>query len=452
MKRLRIKAVTVKMVAIMLAALTLCSLFSACAKKEEAQTVMDVSPVLECGGIEIPVFFYEFMLSRVRADLARNGNKVTDPDFWYATMEGTDKTREQYYNEYALEACKSYLAAAVLFDEEELELPESKLEQIEEDIGFYIEYDGDHDTDAFNKIISPFGVDVEALRRCYIIEAKYEYLKNYLYGDGELISETVKEEYYKNNYVRFKQILFRKVRYEFEYDYQNNLVYFDPETSKPLYDTENGTYRYDEKGYYIRDDYEDKSGLGQIIYFDSNGVILYDKENGSPAEKLDENGNAVKYEYTAEENAVRSERAQTIANGIAASDFEAFEKKMAEIAEEELLFETYKDGYYLSKSENVEYTQYPYINTIVAELKTMEVGDVSVVETEHGYHVIMKYELEDGKYSQSEYEDFFGSLSDEIINDLFTNKLSGVLATVNVNGQNLKKAKSITRIGTNYDY
>ena len=82
----------------------------------------------------------------------------------------------------------------------------------------------------------------------------------------------------------------------------------------------------------------------------------------------------------------------------------------------------------------------------------MEVGEIAVVETDEGYHVIMKYELDAEKYTDSEYEVFFESLSDEIINGLFKDKLSGILPQISVSEENLKGARSITRVGTNYNY
>jgi hypothetical protein len=444
------KSTVIRFAAIALALVTLTAAFSACSKEEERQTGSNTTPVLSYGSgdnsAEIPIFFYEFMLSRVRAELARNGKKVTDPDFWYSKVEGTDKTYEQYYNEYTLESCKKYLAAEILFEKEGLTLPESTLAQIDEDIQFYIEFDGKDDEEKFNKILRPFGVDVEALRRCYIIEAKYNYLLNYLYGGGELIGDTVKEEYYQKNYVRFKQILFAKYKYEYECDFQGNIVYFDLETGMPVYDTENGKKKFDENGYYYRD------SEGQEQYFDENGVVIYDTEKGRPAVKQDENQNDVKREYTDEENAQRLAKAEAIAKEIKVSDFKAFEKKLTEVFEEELLFENFKDGYYFSNSEKIEYVKYPYVNIIVEKLGEMEVGEVAVVETDEGYHLIMKYELDEGKYTDTEYEIFFESLTEEIINDLFKDKLSKILPKVSVSEENLKGARSITRVGTNYDY
>ncbi len=435
----------IKTAAIILSLITVLTLLAACGEQER-KTEANTSPILECDGVELPLFFYEFMLSRVKGDLARNQNKVTDPDFWYAEIEGDGRTYEEYYNEYILERCKNYLVALVIFHKEGLTLPKSKLASIDEEVQFYIDYDGKGDEDAFSASIKKLGVDAEALRRCYIIEAKYEYLMSYLYGDGELIGDTLKDKYYKENYVRFKQILIRKFKYEFQYDEQGNLMYFDPDSGKPVYDEKNGSVKYDEKGSRIKDSY------GVPIYYDENGKIIYDTQRGMPSEKLDADGNAIRYDYTEAELAERTATAESIAASIKAGDYAAFESKLTEVNAEEMIFESYTDGYYLSRLEEENYIRYGYINLILDELENMEIGDVAVVESEEGYHVIMRYELEEGKFSDGEYSQWFENLDEKIILDLFRGEIAEVLPNIKVNSENLATARSITRVGINYDY
>ena len=269
---------------------------------------------------------------------------------------------------------------------------------------------------------------------------------DYLYGDGELIGDIVKDGYYKENYIRFKQILFRKYKYEYKYDEQGNLMYFDPATGKPVYDTKNGGVRYDDKGNRLRDDY------GVTIYFDATGKIIYDTEKGRPSEVLDENGNAVKIYYGDSQLFSRLTEAQEIASSIKKDDYATFEAKLAEINKEEMIFETFTDGYYLSRLEEENYFDYEYIKVILAGLEDMEDGEVKVIESEHGYHVVMRYELDDAKYNDSDYSYWFGDFNNKIILDLFTPKVDRVLSKIIVNEENVAKARSITRVGINYDY
>ena len=444
MKRSNFKWAAVRFAAVALVLCTCISLFSACSEQER-ETSADTSPIFECDGIELPLFFYEFMMSRVKGSLSRNQQKVTDPDFWSTVIEGDGRTYEEFYNEYVLERCKYYLAALVIFEQEGLTLPKSKLEEIEEEVQFYIEYDGKGSEDDFSASIKKLGVDAEALRRCYVIEAKYEYLMNYLYGDGELIGDVVRDGYYKDNYIRFKQILFRKYKYEYQYDKDGNLMYFDPSTGKPVYDTENGGVKY-ENGNRIRDSY------GVTIYYDETGKILYDTQKGRPSEKLDEKGNAIKIYYGDADLYSRLAMANEIAASITKDDYAAFEAKLAEVNEEEMIFENYTDGYYLSRLEEENYFEYEYIKVILAGLEDMDDGEVAVIESEHGYHVVMRYELDDAKYNDSEYSYWFGDLDNKIILDLFRKKIENVLPEIVANEENIAKARSITRVGINYDY
>ena len=448
MKRFKFSKVSARLTALALVLVMLVSILAACSKPER-ETTADTSPILECDGVELPLYFYEFMLSRIKGRLARNQNKVTDPDFWYAVIEGDGRTYEEFYNDYVLEKCRYYLAALVLFEKEGLSLPESKLAEIEDEVQFYIQYDGKGDEETFNASIKKLGVDAEALRRCYIVEAKYDYLMNYLYGGGELVGDVLKEDYYKTNYLRFKQILFKKYEYEYqhyEYEGEEYLMYFEPSTGKPIYDTKNGTVKYDKNGNRLKDNY------GETIYFDKNGKILYDVEKGKPSPKLDEDGNAIKKNYSDSQLYDRRIEAEDIAASISKNDYAFFEAQLAEVNEAEMIYETYADGYYLSRIEEENYLEYGYIKVILAELENMEIGEVRMVESDHGYHVVMRYDLEEGKYNDGEYAQWFSDLDNKIILDLFSKKIDQVLPKINVNEENLAKARSITRVGINYDY
>lgn len=445
MKRSKFFNIAIRLIAGLVCALMLVSTLTACSTEEERETSADTSPILSCDGIELPVFFYEFMLSRVRGNLARDGHKVTDPDFWYAEIEGDGRTVEEFYNDYVLGLCKNYLAALVIFEKEELSLPKSVLAEIDEEVQYYIDYDGKGDEAAFSDSIRRFGIDAEALRRCYVIEKKYEYLMNHLYGGGQLIGDVVREEYYDKYYLCFNQILILKYKPEFQKDSQGNVIYFDS-TGKPVYDKKNGLPMYNDDGSHITD------SKGQSIYYDVNGKILYDVENGKPADLLDNDGNPVRVPYTDTELDERLQWAEELAESFDAEDFESFEKKIAEVHSEEMIFVNSSEKYYVSRLEEENYLNYPYMKLILAELEKMGVGDISMIESRDAYHIIMKYDLEDEVYKYSTNADWFTNLDSKIILDLFRQKMDAVLPEIVENSENLAKAKSITRMGTNYDY
>ncbi|MBE6685121.1 MAG: hypothetical protein E7592_05680 [Ruminococcaceae bacterium] len=422
-----------------------CALVTLCASCSAKAEVPD--PVLECGDEKLPLYFYEFMLSRMKGSLARNKYPVKDSSFWYTEIEETGQTYAEYYNESIFESCKKYFASAVLFDEMGLTLPESTLAAIDEEVAFYVDYDGDGDQSAFDELISPFGVDTESLRECYIIEAKYEYLLAHLFGGGKLIADSVREEYFQKNYYCFKQVLLAKFYYKYQQDKYGNTIYFDKETKKPLYDTEKGSYAYDENGARIRDSF------GQPIYFDAQGNVVYDKENGIPRVVLDQNGNPIQYECTDGEIAANESLAKELAATLTEGNFSEFESEIKENVLVVGAVDEYADGYYLSQLDKAGYVgDVAYLSDILDMLKEMEVGEIGYYESDAGFHVIMKYALETGKYTEEEYKDWFSALDSHIINDLFNIKIADTLSKIKINEENFAKARSIADLGINYDY
>ena len=416
-------------------------------KKQETEIKEVVDPIFECGDSKLPLYFYEFMLSRMRGDLSKAQYDVKKYSFWEEDQPGRDMTREEYFNSYVLNSCKNYFAASILFDRRGLMLSDSKLAEIDEEIEAHIRADAGGDLEKFNTLAANYGISAEALKECYIIEAKYEAIVSDMYGGGKLIGDAVREEYYYANYYRFKQVLFPKFYYEYEKDEKGNVIYYDTETSKRLYDTVNGKVDFDEKGSYLRD----KDGV--IIYFDENGNILYDTKKGKPSVAVDENGVGIKHSYSEEELVAvlaEAEKSREELSGKSHIAFDAAAKGNADIVG---YGNTYPDGYYLSDIESGGYVgESAYLATILSSLEKMEVGEVCMIESDFAYHVIMKYELDGGKVSDSGYAEWFVNLNDAIINDMFLNEIKEILPEINAIDENIKKARSIKRLGTNLYY
>lgn len=430
-------------VALTLALVMLCGAISACSPKNKS--AVD-TPVLECGESGIPLYFYELLLSRMKGSLAANRYDVSSDAFWSERIEGSEQTYEDYFNSQVLDSCRQYLCALAIFDGEGLTLPEYVTAEIDEEIEFYISlgYLGGGDTEKFNKIIEAYGVNADTLKACYEIEAKYSYLLSYLYGaNASLIADTVKEEFYEENYYRFKQILLPNFYYKYEVDEYGNEIYFDTESRERLYDKENGSPIYDENGNRLKD------GDGNTIYFDADGNVLYDKVNGQRSVLLDGQGAAQQFFYTEAEVAERAVMAEEINAALLAGDFELFEAKMSEINVIWGGEESYPDGYYLSDIESASYND--YMVEMLDALKDMEVGETALIESEYGYHVIMRYPLDKGKYADGLYGEWFDAFNEALIAELFAEKCKSVV-DITVNEENLKKARSIKEIGVNTDY
>ena len=412
--------------------------FSSC-----AQTVAD--PVMQHGDNAISLELYNFLLSRMKGTLARQGHDVSAiSEFWGEMHGDSGLTNEQYYNKAVVETCKKYLAALAIFDEQGMTLSETTLAAIEEEISFYIAYDGDGDEAKFDAILAKYGTNTAGLRQMYEIEAKYNAVITSLYGaGGSQISGNVKDEYYKENYYRFKQILIANYYYEYVTDENGDLIYFNPEDGKPIYD-ENGEYHYDENDNRVLDDY------GVAIKYDEDGNILYDKEKGKPTPTKDDKGYVIEHFYTNDEMAERVAKIEGIIASANGGNYSAFEKEMPNWVVYIGAGEYCPEGYYLSDIESSSYDE--NMLKILAELKDMTEGEVRAVEGENGYHVIMKYKLDAGKYENSEYSEWFLNFNDSLVNKLFKERCAKYYDGITVNEDVLDRATSIKSIGINFDY
>ena len=405
----------------------------------------EVVPVLEYDGVVIPLSFYELMLSRTKATIARELGSEKLDDFFAAESSVKGKTNEEYYNEQVLESCKYYLAALYICKDEKIKLPQSYYDQIDQDVQDCIDIDyiaGSEEK--LNEILSEFGVDIDSYKEAFIIHSKYEYLHTSLYGEnGSMIGASVKQEFAERHYHRFKQILIPSYYYIYETDENGDLMYFDPATGNPIYDEDNGEHIMGSDGNWLRDKY------GVKIVFGENEEILYDKVNGV-LKIID----GTTYSYEGEALEAQREKAQEIVNSISPKNFSAFEATaeanivpVLEMDSNEVL------DYYVSDIDAPSYVgQYAYMNDLYVALKEMGEGDVRMVETEYGFHIIMKYEIEDGAYEDSENEIWFENFNSVLVTEVFSNKCSSILPNIEVNSENLSKAKSITEIAINYDY
>ena len=421
-----------------------------------AITLSRRSPVImKCEKQKIRVDLYEFMLSRMKGELYKAKYDVESAAFWSEIQEGTNKTREQYYNDSILENCKIYLASLAIFDElvkkgDIADLPADYYAQIEEDIQLYIDlsYVGDGSEEKFNEILSKYGVDIDALREIYIAEAKAQYVQEYIYGgeDATKIGDSVKEEYYEQNYFRFKHILIGNFYYEYLLDDFGDRIYFDGETGGPLYDYENGEKRDDDgDGTYNRDEYD-----VTIAYDKKTGKYLYDTENGI-TRFVTENGSAKKFYYTDAEMAQRREMADQLC-AIKKGDFKAFEAKGADETVNTDYSKTFESssGVYMSDVEKSAYSG--YMNEMLQKVKVMEVGEIAVIEGDDGYHVIMKYGLDKGAYSEDSNSEWFRYFNSSLVTKMYLEKCRAMFGGIKIDEENLKKARSIKDIGINTDY
>ena len=85
-------------------------------------------------------------------------------------------------------------------------------------------------------------------------------------------------------------------------------------------------------------------------------------------------------------------------------------------------------------------------------LADMEVGEVALVESDYGYHVIMKYPMEKGAYADKDNEDWFEGFTEGLVEDMFMSLCKEHMDKVTVDEEILATVPPMREIGKNYYY
>ena len=372
--------------------------------------------LMELEGTELSVNMFQLFLSRKKGMLCSSyyfGEDALADSFWDTMMSATGETYNDHFTAEVLESAKTYIAALHLFEKEGLELPQSAIDEIDAEIDRLIEDDADGSKTTFNTILSPFGVNYKMLREAFIIEAKMAYLNDHLFGsDGSKISPTLVEDYYQNKYARFKHVFIYTYALVYETDSDGNDVYYSATNNKKIsYDT-TATLKTDDDGKAVLDKNGDK------IYVDAEGKIAYDKKNGKRNPVLDENGYQLTRKYTESELIAASDRATLIEEKCEEGNYTLFDSIVENYSEDEGMTQ-YPNGYYLTRESDYDSPE------VVEALFEMKEGEIRRVNSDYGIHVVMKYELDEGGYANSDNSDFF--ISTETGRYVFMSDLKNML-------------------------
>ena len=407
------------------------------------------SPTLmELEGQVITANQFQFMLSRLKGNMSYMGYNVGSADFWNTIVDENNNTYDSYFRNAVLDDARRYLAAMVIFEEKGLTLPQAYLDQIDEDIEEYTRDAGSKS--ALNSLLSAYGVNLEMLRDIYVMEAKYDYLKQVTYGaDGELISNDVRLAYLNEHAVCFKQVLIRAFDYVYETDANGDVIYYLPDENNAkvnnvAYDTENGEVRVDEFGKTI----VDKNG--DTVYFTPAGKIAYDTEKGVRAMVYDENGNLKTVKYSTEKLAEHKAAAEALLTEVAAGDYAAFEALLEE-------YEISGDDAFVTDGEfcflyTTGDNNYDYLNDIADVLAASETGTLHMISSEYGYNVVMKYEIPADAVTNTAYKDWFNDLTDRIVEKQFHTLCKPYMEKVTVDNEVFAALPSMKDIGLNTAY
>ncbi len=401
------KKATKRILALIFVLVLSVSCFAGCSSK--GKTLMKIEDT------EISVNLYKLYLSRLKGILCSSysfGEAAMADSFWDTVMSTEGMTYNTYYKNAILDNTKTYLAALYEFDQRGLELPKSTLDEIDKRIADFIEQDAKGSKTEFNSILAEYGVNYKILREAYIIEEKIEFLKDTVYGaNGELIAENLVDQYYKQNYARFKQIFYYTYDYVYETDANGDDIYYLSD-GKIAYNT-SAVPKTDFEGKPVYDTKGDR-----VYVEEGSSKIAYDKSKGERRHKTDEkDGSYLIADLEGEELQAVLDSAAATYEKTKANDFSGFEALMDKD-------ETYPNGYYMTKDTNYDSPE------VVKALFEMEIGEVRMITSDYGIHIIMKYELEDGGYKKKDNSDFFISTQTGgfvFMGDLKNQLVSGLL-------------------------
>ncbi len=185
-------------------------------------------PLLMLDGHSISINLFELYLTRSKSMLSLEyGDSVKSDDFWETWIDIYDKkTYNTQHTEEVLDSAKTYLAAIAVFDELGLELPKSYIDDIDAELEEMVLNEANGSKSAFNAILAHYGANYDILREAYIIEAKIAYLREELFGkNGSKVGANLIDDYYKKNYVRFKQVFLATYEELYEVDANGKKVY-----------------------------------------------------------------------------------------------------------------------------------------------------------------------------------------------------------------------------------
>ena len=428
----------IKILSLLLALVTILGAAAGCSS-EKALLTLD--------GQTLSPNIYQLMLSIQKGNMAYMINYwYGDPnseEFWGTVIDESNTTWEDYYTLAVYKKAKNLLAASVLFDELGLSLDKETVAKIDGDINGLIQNDAGSKK-ALNATLGQYGVNVDMYREYKVLEAKTQALALHLYGkNGAKIGAALKEEYLQSNYVAFKQIFIANYYYEFVTDQNGDVVYYT-DTGAVAYDTKNGTPSVSEDG--------------KFVYYTADGRIAYDTVSGKPSPVLDQSGEQKIGFYGKDQMTERMDLAVSLADqaGNSAAVFEQYRERYSD--------EGAADGVlddslcYLATNVDYESVDLKFMDQIANALLKLKVGEVTIVPTDYGYHIVRRYDVEQGAYADSKLAQWFSDSTygvfdfyNNLENELFLKKLEPYAARIECD-QALLESVCLKDVAPNYYY
>jgi hypothetical protein len=137
--------------------------------------------------------------------------------------------------------------------------------------------------------------------------------------------------------------------------------------------------------------------------------------------------------------------------GASTADFEAAIEKESTDA---TTISEYDDGYYLQK--HYDYSalgnDYAHLETIATTLASLNVGDVVLLSSTTGYHIVMKYAPTKGAYTLDANQSWVNSFNTELVDELFLGKCEAFYPDIHLDSDLLATVPPMKELAVNYYY
>ncbi len=344
---------------------------------------------------------YELQLSIAKGALSVaggptiNGHSALNNAFWDSIDEIDGKTQklDDYYRASILDECRYILIGLYLFDYYELSLSETEKDEINDYLNEFILSDGEGSKNKLNSVLADYGINYEMLEEHCINSAKLAAVREHLYS---LLGNNIKQNYLKNNYIHFDQLFLANYDYVYVTDENGDEIYYN-QSDKSI------CYKVTEHWEYGKD--------GNKVYYTAADKqhVSYDTEKGVRFYKTDSNNNPVTAPMNEKELEALETRADLLYNQLKDASYTEF----LQAIEKETDGDEFEDGYYLKKG--VEYSagddSLLYLDTIVEKLSDAKAGEVILVPSTMGYHIVMKLDPTDRAYELETNETWFETAS-----------------------------------------
>lgn len=440
----------------------LCMSLASCAKLGKPLMTLDKNGTK----VSISVNIYELMLSRMKATLVNGGLTIggmtaKSEAFWNYTSkfdQGVEMTLDEYYRKCIQDNCRTYLVSLYLFEEMGLALTSADIADVDDRLNELLLTDGNGSKTKLNSILSEFGVNYDILREAYLIEKKVAAVQTALFGENaSLIGDDIKTEFMEKNYVHFRQIFLPSYHFCCETDENGNDIYYYSSGENEghiYYDVHNGVVGYNEDGSKITDK------NGDVVYFVNDGnykTIAYDMINGKRSYLMDKDDPTAYQtkDMTESELDALEARANSLLERVQTASYSDFEKTITLEADKSSPnndMTEHPDGYYLDRT--VDYaasgSEYQYLTEIIAKLDTMQDGEVALIPSSFGYHIIMKYPYTAGAYASEVNTVWFEKFNTKLIEEKFLERCNEHYPDIKLDEALLATAPTMKEVAINY--